>query len=547
LASTQSSSLSPHHLFLDVSTELLECGHSVRFKAPGRSMQPIIKEGETITVEPIAPEAVKRGDIILYRTPGGMVAHRVVGIKREMTAQSSSLSPHHLFLLRGDAATTCDAPVEPDQVLGKVISVERDGRSINPYCLRVKTLRLARLIASRTKRWLLRLAEGQRQKAVIQRDGTTYEVNCIEQRILACASGLDPDPAQKRRLWSLMSNGVDVDCLIKASVKEGMAGLLYRNLMKAGIIESLNPQQKQTLESLYYQTVQFNLKRIYDMRKILEQLNERQIHVVLLKGMALLHQLYDDVGMRPLTDIDLWVLPHDYSALTSILSSQGYQRDPLYPNTFRKGATILDLNTHPLGADRIKTRAFLIARDQEHIYRAAQTTRIDGHKALCLNPYDQFLLLGLHLLKHSASRLIWLVDIKCLVCGWGNSDWDALIGRAQELGLTRTVSYICFLMACVLNYELPSRARQLLEAERLSLVEKRVLGRRVRGDSLPVWAPLVLSSSVKGFWKRLHFAVETLFPRPQILRQVFPNSPDCSVPRLYVKRIIQLSGMVKLP
>jgi hypothetical protein len=344
-----------------------------------------------------------------------------------------------------------------------------------------------------------------------------------------------------------MSNGVDVDSLIKASVKEGLTGFLYRNLMKADILESLGPQQKQTLESLYYQTVQFNLKLIYDMRKILERLNQRKIHVVLLKGMALLHQVYDDIGMRPLTDIDLWVLPRDYSALTSILIRQGYQRDPLYSTTFKKGATILDLNTHPLGADRIKTRAFLISRDQEHIYRAAQTTRVDGHRALCLNPYDQFLLLGLHLLKHSASRLIWLVDIKCLVGGWRNSDWDALIGRAQELGLTRTLSYICFLMACSLDYELPPRAQQVLEAERLSFVEKSVLGRRIRGDSLPVWAPLVLSSSVKGFWKRLFFALETLFPRPQILRQVFASSPHSSIPHLYLKRIIQLSGMAKVP
>jgi hypothetical protein len=343
-----------------------------------------------------------------------------------------------------------------------------------------------------------------------------------------------------------MSNGVDVDSLIKASVKEGMAGFLYRNLMKAGILESLDPQQKQRLASLYYQTAQFNLRLIYDMRKILEQLNKREIHVVLLKGIALLHQLYDDIGVRPLADIDLWVLPRDYSALTSILSSQGYQQDHLYPNTFKKGSTVLDLNTDPLGADRIRTRAFLITRDQEHIYHAARTTSIDGHRALCLNPYDQVLLLGLHALKHSASRLIWLVDIKCLVCGWGNSDWDALIMRAQELGLTRTLAYICFLMACSLDYELPPRARQLLEVEQLSFVEKRVLGRRNRGDSLPVWAPLVLASSVKGFWKRLHFALETLFPRPQILRQVFPNSTQCSAPHLYLKRIIQLSGMVKV-
>ena len=114
---------------------------------------------------------------------------------------------------------------------------------------------------------------------MIQQDGTIHEVSSIEQKILACASGLGADPAQKRRLRSLMSNGVDVDCLIKASIREGMAGFLYRNLLKAGIFESLKPQQKQTLESLYYQTVQFNLKLIYDMRKILEGLNEHEIHV----------------------------------------------------------------------------------------------------------------------------------------------------------------------------------------------------------------------------------------------------------------------------
>jgi hypothetical protein len=343
-----------------------------------------------------------------------------------------------------------------------------------------------------------------------------------------------------------MSNDVDGGCLVDASIKEGMAGFLYRNLMKAGILESIDMRQRERLESRYYQTVHFNLKLIYDMRKILERLNHNEIHVVLLQGIALLHELYDDIGVRPLTDIDLWVLPRDYPALTSILSSQGYQRDPLYPNTFRKGATILDLNTHPLGADRIKSRAFLIARDQEHIYHATQTTCVNGHRALCLNPYDQVLFLALHALKHSVSRLIWLVDIKCLVCGWGNSDWDALIGRAQELGLQRTVAYICFLLSGSLNYELPSRAQQLLEGERLSLLEKRVLGQRVTGDSLPLWVPLVLFSSVKGFWKRLYFVLETLFPRPQILRQVFPNSFHWSVPHLYLKRIIQLLGMVKM-
>jgi len=67
------------------------------------------------------------------------------------------------------------------------------------------------------------------------------------------------------------------------------------------------------------------------------------------------------------------------------------------------------------------------------------------------------------------------------------------------------------------------------------------------GGSLPLCTKLVLSSSVKGFWKRLYFALEALFPRPQILSQLFPNTPHCSTRQLYLKRVIQLLGMVKVP
>jgi len=172
---TQSSALSPQHLFLDVSTELLERGHSVRFQAPGQSMHPTIKEGETITVEPVEPPAVRTGDIILYRTKTGVIAHRVIRIEQKATSseaifkaewpilkgrpspsQSSSLSPQHLFLLRGDASVNCDRQVEGGQILGKVVSVERNGRSIDPYSPNAKVMYLTRLSVSSLKRWIKR-------------------------------------------------------------------------------------------------------------------------------------------------------------------------------------------------------------------------------------------------------------------------------------------------------------------------------------------------------------------------------------------------------
>ena len=149
-------------------TDLLSHGHGVRFEAPGRSMYPTIKEGETITVQPVEPCNVKPGDILLYLVDKRVIAHRLVSIERNsndagfhhsslspqpsalsfkhsslITQPSALFSPLSTFLFRGDASATFDEPVAAQQVLGKVVSVERGGHSIDLYSWRAKIFRMA--------------------------------------------------------------------------------------------------------------------------------------------------------------------------------------------------------------------------------------------------------------------------------------------------------------------------------------------------------------------------------------------------------------------
>lgn len=164
-------------MFVDVVAELLGRGHSVRFRAYGRSMHPTIRDGEEIVVEPLAASAVRVGDVALYRSQRGVVAHRVVRIARTerrrlsdeqkhrraghsvlipryslLIPQHSVLSPHYSFILRGDASDSCDAPVEAEQVLGKVVSVERDGHNIDLDGYLAKCVSAVRLCAARFRR-----------------------------------------------------------------------------------------------------------------------------------------------------------------------------------------------------------------------------------------------------------------------------------------------------------------------------------------------------------------------------------------------------------
>jgi len=359
-----------------------------------------------------------------------------------------------------------------------------------------------------------------------------------EREILIHASDLNPDP---ERIRSLLSREVDVDRLIEGAIQEGLAGFLYRSLVKSNILDFLNSAQKTTLETAYYRTVRSNLILIQSLKEVLHELNQRKIRVVLLQGMDLLHSTYDDIGLRPLTDVDLWLRKEDYPAAVTLFDRLQYKRDRIYPTTFRKGSTTFDLHTHILWADRIRARKRLLDTEHGEVLARTRPIMVDGEEAFCLNPCDRFIYLGLHALKHRANRLMWLVDLKTLIGDWGEAEWKALSIRAKEMGQEKTVSYMLYLVREIFDFSLPG---SLNELPRLGPIEKKILKQRIQGAALPPWGPAFLFASGKGFVKGLPIFLESMFPRPEILRQIFPESNHLGASRFYLKRAVQLLGML---
>jgi hypothetical protein len=332
--------------------------------------------------------------------------------------------------------------------------------------------------------------------------------------------------------------------LIERAMREGVAGILYKSLLAAGRFESLDQVRRQTLQTFYYQTIRMNLRLMRALKRVLFQANQRGLAVVVLQGMDLLNDPYEDIGLRPMTDIDLWVSMKDYEEIVQILGDQGYERDALYPGTFKQGAIIFDIHTHILWADRIRARKLLLGKSEEYLIKEARAIEIEGEKALCLSPCDQVLYLSLHSFKHRVDRLIWLVDIKRILERWSTADWERLVHRAEDLGQQRTLLYIFFLLEQVFQFRIPQDALEPVENRRLGLLEKEILRRRKKKGALPLWGPVLLFSSRLGPGKRLAFCFENLFPRTEVLRQVFPTPPDLRPWQLYSKRALQLLGML---
>src|SRR5207245_9926408 len=103
-------------MFNEITGELLRCGNRVRFRAVGASMQPTIEDGELISVAPVEPAAVKRGDILLYQGERGLLAHRLVGLRKSAKGEDV------WYLMRGDAAVDRDDRVRPEQVVGRGVA-----------------------------------------------------------------------------------------------------------------------------------------------------------------------------------------------------------------------------------------------------------------------------------------------------------------------------------------------------------------------------------------------------------------------------------------
>jgi signal peptidase I len=130
-------------IFIAVIDDALTSGTIVRFRAEGASMYPTIRDGETITVVAVSPDAVVRGDVLLCRHGTRVLAHRVVSV--------AANGGERLFQLKGDAKIECDALVGARAIVGAIVDVRRNGRLI-PLRGRASHMRRAvRSAASRAR------------------------------------------------------------------------------------------------------------------------------------------------------------------------------------------------------------------------------------------------------------------------------------------------------------------------------------------------------------------------------------------------------------
>lgn len=174
--------------FQEAVEDLLLGGYSVQFSAPGHSMHPTLKQGDTLIIDPVQPADLTIGDIVLYRRDDRLFAHRLVKIEAAPACATSRapsesafapggagrrLSTHHgqdastsqrsdnppggealRFFLHGDYRPAPDPPIIAAQILGKVVAAERSGLRLDPCGWKARLYSRIYRLALRIKRSL---------------------------------------------------------------------------------------------------------------------------------------------------------------------------------------------------------------------------------------------------------------------------------------------------------------------------------------------------------------------------------------------------------
>jgi len=107
-----------------LAVEVLRSFGEARVPVIGASMLPALWPGDILEIRRQSATEILPGQLVLYERDGCFVTHRVV---EKLHQQGRTL-----LVTRGDRLRKPDLPVRPEQVLGRVIAIQRGNHRIVP-------------------------------------------------------------------------------------------------------------------------------------------------------------------------------------------------------------------------------------------------------------------------------------------------------------------------------------------------------------------------------------------------------------------------------
>ncbi len=215
-----------------------------------------------------------------------------------------------------------------------------------------------------------------------------------------------------------MKGNLDNELLLEKIFAHGLEGIAYYELTRGELYDMFSQDFVEKLKWGSRNTLIVNLLLYDEFMNLLREFKKNGINVLPVKGILFVKELYDNMSLRPMADLDFFVREEEYNSAIILLKSLGYKESDFLPvrrwerENFRIALTkkaqipiTVELHrrfSHPARFD------LSIADALKNVV----TKEIDGESITTFD--DEFSLLFLihHLgMHHFNVKLIWVVDI----------------------------------------------------------------------------------------------------------------------------------------
>ncbi len=204
-----------------------------------------------------------------------------------------------------------------------------------------------------------------------------------------------------------------------------------------GILYCQNPENS-IYKSSWIQNCARNFIVIEEIETLAQDLEPKSISLVLLKGYALIDDIYPNRGERFCSDVDLLIDPQHSELIEKHLLDRGYakQKEKKWLGNFFK--SVFEKKIHSLSVTiELHTQLFW------HENVSVGLTKVDliKHKKIkncfCLSLEEQLIhLCGHYAFQHNFLKLFWLVDIQRFVEKYEEEiNWDIFWQKALSFKL----------------------------------------------------------------------------------------------------------------
>ena len=311
------------------------------------------------------------------------------------------------------------------------------------------------------------------------------------------------------KVKEILSETLDWDYIIEYSVRQGISSLLYWNLSRISNGKVVPYEITKHLEKIYYSNLARNILLYDELSKILKAFKKAGVDTIVLKGAFIAEEIYQNIGLRPMSDLDLLIKERDLIRVKNELTELMYF-SAFHTKHYEQLQTVLSnehLFVHKDKEVYIDLHWNILPPESPYkidvnkLWENAKLVNITGVETLILAPEDLLQHLCLHLDNHinystpEAQHFKNYCDIAEVTMHYREIiNWSYFLQSSKGYGIENPIFQVLFTANKYFGAFIPGDVLNALEPAKSSTHFKETFNELMQDNS-----------SKKNQWKRIKF------------------------------------------